>query len=79
MTEFSKLVRKARAKRDITQIELARKMGYKSSQYVSDVERSKARPSLKYAAAISTRLKINPAEVKRTLIIDYKRALNACL
>ncbi len=60
---FGEALKKYRQERGLTQKELSDKLGYSTSQFISNLERSLASPSMSLAIKIGTFLKIPMAHV----------------
>lgn len=72
MNELGDYLKKMREAAEITQEDLARSIGCKTKQYVSNVERGKCNPALKYVRKWCER--INASKQKTmTLLVDQRR------
>lgn len=73
--EITAMLIKARKHQGLTQATVARKAGYRSSQYVSNWERGITTPSLKVVKRLIKILDLNPRQVIATYLTVYKRSL----
>jgi len=64
---FGEYLKKVRRKRNITQLEMSTKMGLRSSQYVSNIERGLATLPVFRIDEVATILKVEPEEILEQL------------
>lgn len=60
---LGKYLQKKRIEADLTQIEVAKKLGYSSAQFISNFERGLCSPPLKQMKKLSTLYELEPTEV----------------
>ena len=60
----------------LTQLEVARKLGYSSPQFISNFERGLCSPPLKQLKKITKLYKINPNEIIEFMMNDQQARLN---
>lgn len=60
---LGKYLQKKRIKSDLTQIEVAKKLGYSSAQFISNFERGLCSPPLKQMKKLTSLYELDPAEV----------------
>lgn len=70
-----KIIRKARLKKGMTQVELAHALGYTTPQYVSNIERGISPFNNKRVAVISKILKIDGKVLARAMADDFYREI----
>lgn len=70
------LVKKHRKKLGMSQEKLARSMGYKNGQYISNLERNLSGLPLKEVKTIKKILQIESSDIKLALVNDYIVVVN---
>lgn len=74
--EMGQLIKKARSRAGLTQAALAKKLGYRSPQFVSNWEREESLPPIDALPKIAKHTGVQYAEFKTVLLRDFKRVLN---
>lgn len=74
--EIGKLVKQGRTNAGLTQAALAKKLGYSSSQFVSNWERAASLPPLHKLAKIAKLTKTQYGEFKEVLLKDFEKTLD---
>lgn len=70
-----KLIRQLRSKASLTQTQLAKKLGHKSGQFISNVERGVSNVPIQSFTSLSKCLKLNASGQKKllcALVDDYR-------
>jgi transcriptional regulator with XRE-family HTH domain len=75
--DLGMLVREYRIKADMTQLELAKKLGYDSVQFVSLFERSLAKVPLETIGQLIVILGIPEEKIRKNLIATYENEVRA--
>lgn len=68
---LNKLVKKARAEAGVSQEWLAKKLGYKSAQFISNFEREQCGLPLSRVPKLVKALPIQPSALRKVLLADY--------
>lgn len=76
MSNFTKVLKKYRDKRGLSQRDLALKLGYSTPQYISNVERGVAPMNLKKISKLAEIVGTKPFTFKNALMKDYKKHLD---
>lgn len=69
------VIKAARVKRGISQVELAKSIGYKNGQFASNMERGLCSLPLKKIDLTAKILDIHPSEIKDAMMTDYHEHL----
>ena len=72
---LGKYLQKRRIKADLTQIEVARKLGYSSAQFISNFERGLCSPPLKQLRKIENMYDIDPCELIKIMMKERQELL----
>lgn len=72
---LAELIKTKRIQKGITQRELADELGYSTSQFISNFERSVSRPPMFQLKKICKLLDIKPEVMQEIYLADYKRQL----
>ena len=72
---ISNLVRNGRLKSGITQIQLAEKLGFKNSQFISNIERAKSSIPEDSIKGLSRALNISKFDIIEAMTSDYRNTL----
>ena len=73
-TELGKYIRNCRVRAGLTQAEISSKLGYTSSQFVSNWERGVSMPPMGTIAVLSKMIKLDPKKVI-DIYVDGTRSL----
>jgi transcriptional regulator with XRE-family HTH domain len=74
--EMATLVKSARVGAGLTQMELAKKLGYKSPQFISNWERGESSPPPAVISKIARATKTRYSDYKTILLADFERQLD---
>lgn len=75
----SELLKQARIDAGISQGELAKHLGYTSSQFVSNWERGFCEPPINRLCEIADFLSVEKALIKKTLMAEYEERIDKAL
>lgn len=75
MTACGKLIHKSRLKKNLSQADLAKELGWNTAQFVSNIERGLAEVPPKYVKKISKVLSLDPSELLKSIIVDKTRKI----
>jgi transcriptional regulator with XRE-family HTH domain len=70
---------KARIKKNYSQKELAKKLGYRSGQHISNIERGLCKIPTKRLVKLCSALDIKPNTIIPIMVSDFKKELNRIL
>lgn len=73
-THLGKYIRDCRVRSGLTQADISKKLGYTSSQFVSNWERGVSMPPMKTIAVLSRMIKLDPKHVVE-IYVDGTRNL----
>lgn len=74
--KIGKIIRDARLEKDLTQLDVARKLGYQSTQFVSLFERGLSKCPVRVLGKVCRALNINAEMVSQLLISEYSEQIN---
>jgi transcriptional regulator with XRE-family HTH domain len=74
-SEMASYLKKKRMASGLTQIEVSKKLGYSSAQFVSNWERGLSSPPVKTLARLIKLYKLNPNEVIEMCLTPLRREL----
>lgn len=67
---LGKYLQKKRIDADLTQIEVAKKLGYSSAQFISNFERGLCSPPLKQMKKLTSLYELDPSEVIEIMMAE---------
>lgn len=73
--QFGQLIRDARLKKDWTQADLARELGYENPQFISLLERNQSKVPLRVLGQLIVLLELSEPEVISSLMTEYQREI----
>lgn len=73
---IAKLVKENRIKKDYSQADLCKLLGYMSAQYISNAERGICSIPLKKMYLLASSLEISQREVKEAMIKDFEQRID---
>lgn len=76
MSNLGEIIRVGRAKTNVSQSQLAKKLGYKNGQYISNVERGQCSLPVRHIAQAGDILNIHPENIANAMISDYADKIN---
>lgn len=77
--QMGRLIKKARQSSGLTQAALAKRLGYRSPQFISNWERAESLPPIHALSKIAKHTKTNYVEFKAILMKDFERTLSKSL
>lgn len=75
ITACSELMREGRTKKGLSQIEVAKKLGLESAQFISNIERGCADIPPMYVKKLSKVIGADTSEILRAIIVDKTREI----
>ena len=75
MKSYGEYLKFYRTKKKMSQMALAKKLNLKTAQYISNLERSKARPSISMAIILAKKIDMPINSLYAIFINDYAQAL----
>jgi len=72
MTNTAKFLKERRTQLGLTQAEIAKKLGYSCSQYISNMERAQCHPPAKDIKKLSKILRVNSSTLIAHMVGDYR-------
>lgn len=76
---FGEFLRTKREKMDISQKEISDLLGWGTPQFISNCERGKAMLPMQYAKKVAKRLNINPKDMEKMYLDQFKAKLKKYL
>ncbi len=77
--KLGKLLKEAREKKDLTQLEVATSLGYTSSQYISNFERGLCAPPLANLGKLTKIYQLDKRMLQEILVEGYEAEVNRAL